>query len=108
MSGMSDVFGERPARPDTAEFWRLSEIVLRLDGAMEAAATGAEKDQVWEARVTEHVELEALTYMAMQRAIRALGLRTRVDVALRSLDVAKLSGMYIDGFIAGCEFTKHD
>lgn len=105
MSGMDDVFGRFAVRPDHRDFWRLSEIVLRMDGAMEAATSDDEKQRVFERFASVHVDLDSLSYLALQRAIRALGIRTRMDLIANTVEVARLSALYIDGFTTGCEFT---
>jgi len=105
-SAMDNVFGERPNRPDTPDFWKLSAVILRLDGAMEAATTKEEKDKLYVSLVGAHIDVDSLAYMAMQRAMSGLGLTTSTEVRENMAMVAKLASIYMDAFIAGCEYTS--
>lgn len=98
MSGMDDVFGARSARPNHPDFWRLSEIMLKNDGRMEAASD-ADKEPVWQTTVSQFVDINSLSYLAVNRAIKAAGPK-RLEL------IPVLSALFLDGFIAGCEFTK--
>ena len=98
-SGMDEVFGpgDRPKSPD---FWKLSSIVLKLDGRLEAAKP-KDRQAIFEAAVSDHVDLESISYMAYQRAIRM------VPPSLENMRVIQmLCASYIDGFTAGSEFEK--
>ncbi len=88
-------FPNRPTHPD---FVLLSEAVCANDDLTD---TGPE---AWRARVEAYVDLESISYMAMQRAERGLLHRGRPsnDVEL----VALMSAAMFDGFIAGCVFSQ--
>lgn len=102
-SGMNEAFGALPNRPDTKEFWRLSELVLKYDGRMDDAT---DKEVVFRSSVNEFIELETLSYVAMQRAMRAVGATTKAQVAANMPAIATCASMYIDGFVHGCAFKS--
>lgn len=105
MSAMGEVFGERPERPDTKEFWALSAMILQYDGRMEETSD-EERDAAFEAMVREHVGLEEVAYMAMQRAMRATGVVNRMELAATFQEVMKLSATWMEAFVLGCEWEK--
>ena len=99
-SGMDEVFGKMP-RPDTPDFWKMSDAVLKLDGRVEAAMTNEEKHEVFVSTVGEYVDIESLSYMAVQRAIRV------VPPSPKNADmIQKLAAIFMDAFIIGCEFQR--
>jgi hypothetical protein len=86
-----DKFPNRPNHPD---FWRLSDVTLRLDGA---AGNGRDLSTAADGLV----DLDSLVYMAEQRCailIRAFGLPTSVHMPLVTA--------YVTSFITGIEFEK--
>lgn len=101
MSAMDDVFGHRPERPNHPDFWLLSELVLKLDGRMDDTPAD-QRQAAWKEAVTKHVDLDSISYMAMQRALRATGGQEQL--------AKMLAALYIDAFIFGCEFSdrKHE
>jgi hypothetical protein len=104
MSGMDDVFGVMPNRPNHPDFWKLSQVILRMDGAMEAATSEDEKEAVFASFVGGHVDLPSLAYVATHRAMRALGTKTQMEVAANFKEVARLASLYMDGFTTACEY----
>jgi hypothetical protein len=100
---MSEMFGHNAMRPDHPDFWRLSEILLGLDAGMEEATS---KDAYWEKSVEIHVDRPSMVYMAMQRALRALNVRSKADLATVQQQVATLATMWCEGFIVGAEFKE--
>jgi hypothetical protein len=104
---LDDVFGAMPQRPDGRDFWRLSQLILGMDGELEAAANDEEKDKAFRLRVGAWVDMDAITYMGMQRAFRALGVTTVGDLVRdqRKRDMAmKIAALYIEAFTLGCEY----
>jgi hypothetical protein len=88
---MDDAFGKIPGRPDHPDFWKLSQIVLRTDGRLEA------DPDAFRSTVSSVIDLESLTYFARQRVMRLFpGQPERSTIALMSL--------YMDAFIMGAEF----
>lgn len=85
-------FPERPTHPD---FWRMSEVILQHDGE------ATEGDQSMEEIVKDTVDLQSLTYFAMQRAgtsCQKMGLPEALAPALASV--------WMDAFLAGTKFQK--
>jgi hypothetical protein len=83
-----------PNRPDHLDFWRMSDVVLRLDGA---ADNGRELSETADGVV----DLDSLVYMAEQRCAlfaQALKLPTSVTAALVTV--------YVASFLTGVEFEK--
>jgi hypothetical protein len=80
-----------PDRPQSETFWKLSEILLKHDGA------ASEGDDV-ESVIHDYIDDEdALIYMATHRAMRVTS-----DPDTRAL----LAALFIDGFMAGAAFAK--
>lgn len=106
---VNDIFGNMPARPNHPDFWRLSSIVLKYDTRIQAAPDDDSKEAVWRDNVVRWVDENSLVYMASQRAMRALGLETRGDIA-NNLDLMiRCSTLYQEAFQFGAEFaTEHE
>lgn len=108
MSGMGEVFGELPTRPNTPDFWRLSELRAGPDpegpdGSLQGhVGEGLDVDMSAERRL-EHPLL-------LLRGGRCLHgpVQPQNDLAANFKEAAKLSAIYIDGFTTGCEYTRHD
>jgi hypothetical protein len=80
-----------PDRPDTPEFWHLSEIVLANDANSDGVA------QV----VNQIIEVRVLQYVAMNRAgkaCQALGLPDALE--------PMLAAAIMDGFAAGAMYER--
>jgi hypothetical protein len=103
--GLSPVFSDVSARPEHPDFWRLSEIVLALDAKMDAATTEAQRYQVWLDVVGESVDFDSVSYMAIQRAMRVLGITTREQLRLRADEAQRIAAVYCEGFVVGSTFT---
>lgn len=101
---IKDVFGSMPQRPNTKDFWRLSEIVLEMDGAMQAAQTDDDKEAVWQRYMGEHCDHNSLYYVALQRSMHILGVQTAADAMAQFGLLAKLTTVYSEGFVVGCTF----
>jgi hypothetical protein len=85
-------FPERPTHPD---FWRMSEVVLQHDG--EATEDNLPMEEI----VKDTVDLESLTYFAMQRAgtyCQAMGLPKDFETLVGSV--------WMDAFMAGAKFQQ--
>jgi hypothetical protein len=82
-----------PERPQSEDFWKLSEILLKHDGA---AGEGEGVESVIHRYLDDE---DALIYMATHRAMRITS-----DPETRAL----LAAIFIDGFMAGAAFTKSD
>jgi len=98
MSAMDDAFGRIGPRPDTPTFWKLSEIVLRSDGALEAAETSEDKQLEWQRLMHEVIDdLDAVSYVALQRAMRLTN---------NAAELASLASLWLDAFSAGAHYVK--
>lgn len=101
---IDDVFGSHPQRPDHPDFWKLSDIVLELDASMyERGATHAE--DVISQKAAEVGDSESITYMAVQRAMRALGVQSRQDLVDKRNEIALYATVYLEAFIVGVRFA---
>lgn len=85
-------FPKRPTHPD---FWRISEVVLQHDGEAD------EGNQSMGEIVKDTVDLESLTYFAMQRAGMTCQ-RSGLPDAL----VPVLGSVWLDAFMAGARFQQ--
>jgi hypothetical protein len=104
-----EVFGTGGQRPESREFWQLADILLRLDGAMEAAPP-QHRDAIYEREVHKRItDQRALTYVAMQRAFRSLGIETQRQLQVQmSKDpqvMFKLMTLWCEGFMVGAEYA---
>ena len=109
MSAMDDVFGPRSQRPDHPDFWRISEIYLESDAAMDEAE-GDQKDVVWHDRVSDVVDLNSAMYAAMNRTMLAFGNPMASEggpagkITLRQH--AAVSALWVEAFMAGAMFQQ--
>ena len=95
-------------RPDHPDFWRLSQQVLRRDGAAQEAKGKETRDAVWDRFMAEvGIDTDSLMYMAAQRAMRVLGITTTDELVLHSRSLSALTVVYLEGFQMGAEY-EHD
>jgi hypothetical protein len=80
-------------RPDHPDFWKLSNVVIQIDAM-------AEQHQGFAEIVGAVIDIDSVTYMAEQRAIRAMG--PNASPATMSL----IGATWIDGFMAGINYQK--
>jgi len=81
------------SRPDHPDFWTLSNVVIQIDAM-------AEQHQGFTEIVGRMIDIDSVTYMAEQRAIRAMG--PNASPATRSL----IGATWIDGFMAGINYQN--
>lgn len=103
---LTDILGNFPERPNHPDFWRLSSIVLKLDGRMDAAKTEDQKEKVWTSNVARFIDEDSLNYLAMQRAMRVLHVSTRQELIENYDDLIRLTVIYMEGFQVGAEFSS--
>lgn len=102
VNAMDVVFGKNPRRPNHPDLWRISEVLLHNDGAVDGAAPD-EKRTVWVGITEDLVDMESLLFMADQRVLRAFGpMRSMDEIPLRT----RLAGLVIDAFVAGAGYQK--
>lgn len=93
-----------PARPDHPDFWKLSDIILQMDGALAEAPTQEAKDVVWEAFFKDVIDTKSLNYLGFQRAIRAIGVTTVAGVQEHMNEIIKMTVLYTEAFLVGTRF----
>lgn len=85
-------FPDRPQHPD---FWKLSEIILQLDGMKESSgATVADE-------ISKEVDRDSFLYMLQNRSMMAaelFGLPPEASLTL--------AAVWMEGFIVGSRFSK--
>ena len=113
MSAMDDIFGPQPERPDTPDFWRLSEIILELKAEMQETAGDQEaQSRAWRARYEAIGDFDSIAYAAKQAAYQVHGIVTGADFIemmadpQRSESFVRAMQTYFDGFIMGAEFMR--
>jgi hypothetical protein len=85
-------------RPDTPQFWMLSDILIEQDSIAETDGLVA--------AVGEIIDLETLAYVAQQRAFRALNVYTAEQALAHQEEVAKLAAIWMDAFVTGAKYGK--
>ncbi len=100
---VSELFGDRPQRPVHPDFWRISETVLANDAPMEEASTDGQRGVAWRVRTSQVVDVESVTYMALQRAL--LAGRQLPDLAQLPAQ-GVIATVWIDAFVAGAGFER--
>lgn len=99
-----DLFGPSPARPEHPDFWKLSSVVLDLDGAM--AERGKESiDDVIARKAAEVGDSYAICYMAVQRAMRVHNVTTMGELLQKGDAVVQTSVVYMEALIVGARFA---
>ena len=88
------------ADPSHPDYEILVGLALDLDHAAAARAEDAEMHMTEEVR-KESVDEGSITYLAMQRSIRMLGITSPDDLIARVEDVARLTTLYLEAFLLG-------
>lgn len=100
-SAMDDFFGQRPLRPDHPDFWRLSQILLGTDLAVDGEPTADAKDAAWRSLFENVIDQQSALYMASQRALLAAG-----DSGMDPVILARFTKVITDAFLAGVVFQQ--
>ncbi len=105
---LRDIFGDNENRPDHPDFWKLSEVLLKLDSGLDPSNPNEEeKEAQFQARLKEiGVDVDSLVYTAYQRAIRALGVNTQQDLVIKAPQVMMLTSIWLDAFAAGAFYER--
>lgn len=112
---LSTFFPEPDAmkRPDTPDFWRLSEISMQLKGRLQSAPKDhASQERAWRSFYEDFVDFPTLQYHALQMAFSIHGIVTGADlIAVRSnpgraMAYIQTVQAFFDGFALGAEFVK--
>lgn len=101
-SGMEDVFGSNPRRPEHPDFWRLSEVMLGMDAGFDETADEPTKARLFEKRFEGVVDRASVVYIAEQRVLRVAG---RPRNPSQVVQQALLAGLWVDAFLAGVKFA---
>lgn len=104
---MSDFFNDPsyPHRPKHPDFWKLSEIVLQLDGR----ASEGESSDILGDEVRTIADPEAVAYLATHRAIRGatlMGLESKTTNT--ASQIVGLAAMWMEAFIVGARFQERN
>lgn len=112
---LSDIMGPggHTKRPDHADFWRLSEIIMQLKARMaEHEGDLVEQERVWRESITAIGDFDSISYHAIQCAVQIHGIQTAMDWQVMLANpqrhhayVATVQAYY-DGFTMGAEFQK--
>jgi hypothetical protein len=84
-----------PGRPEHGDFWRLSDFVLRLDGATEDIAGRSGYEEVLDDRL-KGIDRESVVYMAQQRSLIVVS-----RMGLAGDEALMISTMIATGWIEG-------
>jgi hypothetical protein len=111
---MDAIFGKRSNRPDHPDFWRISEVFLANDGAIESQPNDDAREEEWVKRTTAVVDIESVTYMAQQRALRAFGAPGAGSAfglspgkgGLTIGQQATVAALVVDAFVAGAMYQQ--
>lgn len=100
---LDDVFGSNPNRPNHPDMWRLSEILLRMDSGMDPARhTEDELEAQFQATIKKiGIDSSVVSYAAIQRALRVIGMPALLADPTKARDAVQLSSAWLDGFVAG-------
>lgn len=107
---IDDILGGAANRPEHPDFWKLSDVCLKLDSGLDPSNPDeAYKEAQFQARLKEiGVDVESLVYTATQRAFRVLNIRNKQDLAIKLPQATMLTSIWLDAFAAGVFFERHD
>lgn len=109
---LNEFFGKMPERPDHPDFWKLSNVCLKLDSGLDPTNPdeGA-KERQYQARLDEiDIDGKSLAYVATQRAYRVLGIENHGDLLdpNKMMMVAMLASVWLDAFAHGVLFERKE
>lgn len=93
-----------PHRPDHPDFWAIAEISRDLNDtiASSAQANGRTTDEEFSHRVSAEIDIQSLSYQAVQRARLALGLS---GDAPTNRETIRLASVYMEAFLIGVKYS---
>ena len=104
---LADLFGPNPTRPTHPDFWKLSNAVLDLDGAMlEGLQQGRGVDDVIAEKAAQVGDSYAICYVAVQRSMHAHSVKTAGDLKGKFDEVARTAIIYMEGMIVGARLVE--
>lgn len=89
-------------RPKHDDFWKLSQIIVSADDQSDR-----DPDYLYKV-IAQSVDSYSVTYMATQRAFRALGIVTQKELVGKQDEAAKMAALWLEGFLVGIEFGKEE
>lgn len=107
---VNDFFGHSEHRPDHPDFWKLSDVLLKMDSDLDTGTmTREQQEEQFKIRLGElGIDEGVLSYAATQRALRAMdGMPPGMPPQLKAMFGVLLSSVWIDGFAAG-NFYQQD
>lgn len=104
---MSSPFGddaEFPDRPDTLDFWRLAQVNMKMDGAVQAGVNIPDT-------LSGLIDQRSLLYTARQRCevmVQETTVAQQIQDPIfgKTMLIAALMAAYVSGVVAGIEFQK--
>lgn len=91
-----------PQRPDHPDYWRMAEILQQMDANVTEAIGG--DPTAYDDEVKKTVDYETISYVAIQRGMRILGIKTRGELMTHAPEVMRFAAIYIEAFIVGARF----
>lgn len=91
-----------PDRPQDPEFLVLSEVICAADEELDVCETDEEREAAFLRVLSEIIPAEVLSYMATQRALRAVLGTAALGLPI---ELVVTSG-WIDGFVAGARYAE--
>lgn len=108
---LNDFFGQRAKRPDHPDFWKLSEVLLRMDSGIDPKAMSQdEMEEQYKVRLAEiGIDPDVLNYASVQRAYRLLEtMPPGMPDPLKAMLGSMFASLWLDGFAAGAFFERKD
>ena len=93
-----------PQRPDHPDFWKLSNLILKYDGRMQEGEPGKTIEQLFEESISEIVDLDSVSYMAFQRALRVVGIENPIQLIQSKELLVAIAAAWLEGFVIGNGF----
>lgn len=86
-------------RPSHEDFSKLSRILMWVDDMADV------EDHV-PRELARGIDSYSVTYVAIQRAMRALGIETNTQLENHQAEVALIAGVWLDGFLVGRHYEE--
>jgi hypothetical protein len=106
VSSSKNPFGQSIAgRPDHPDVNLLSDVVLSIDAETDGRRSQEGADALGRV-LNETADSQSVTYVAMQRTMRILGISSPAEMLLRGPQAAAMASLWMDAFAAGARFQK--
>lgn len=87
-------------QPDHKDFWKLSRLLIAHDND----SLGVE--DYASIQLSKEIDSYSVTYVAVQRALRAMGITDASILREQGDQVALYAAMWLDGFLIGRDYEK--